>query len=71
MRDGPIGRGMQKALTDLIMRYGTEGMIRLYNEDGIYNCYLKMEKPDAEEAPPAANAVGGGRPGNSGQAARL
>ena len=81
-RDGPIGRGMQKALTELIMKYGTVGMIRLYNEDGVYNCYLKMERTNRvhkdntltrlDDVPMPINAVEeDGEPGNSRRAARL
>jgi hypothetical protein len=74
---------MQKALTGLIMKYGTVGMIRLYNEDGVYNCYLKMEKKivqhkdntltKLEDVPLPINAVEerSGSSGNSRRAARL
>jgi hypothetical protein len=82
-RESPIGRGMQKALGGLIMKYGTIGMIRLYNEDGVYNCYLKMEKKivqhkdntltKLEDVPLPINAVEerSGSSGNSRRAARL
>jgi len=54
-KDGPIAKGMEAALRQLIKQYGDKQLLRLYVERGVYNFYLKVD----EAEPLAAVSVSG------------
>jgi hypothetical protein len=43
-KDGPIAKGLRKELARLMKLHGSEGMLPLYEENGVYNFYLRMPK---------------------------
>lgn len=67
-RTSPIAKGMQKELDRLIKMHGDKGLIPLYEENGVYNFYLRREAPPAQDVQRDGGAVASaeveGQPGS-------
>ena len=48
---GPVAQGLHQAYEKLIKKHGEDGHIPMYDENGVYNFYLKMEGPKAGVTP--------------------
>jgi hypothetical protein len=46
-RSSPIAKGLEKELHKLINKHGDKNLIRLYEENGVYNFYLRRESSRA------------------------
>ena len=45
-RTGRIGRKLEKTLEELIRNNGTETLLPVYQERGVYNFYMQVEKAE-------------------------
>ena len=41
-KDGPIAKGLRKELARLMKAHGSADLLPLYEENGVYNFYLRM-----------------------------
>ncbi len=62
-RSSPIAKGLEKELHKLIKKYGDKNLIQLYEENGVYNFYLRRESSRAGGEEFWKEVPGGRKPG--------
>ena len=57
-RNGPIAEGLRKSFTALTARHGYSTLIPLYEENGVYNFYVKKQRCEAVQSLDKSLSIG-------------
>ena len=66
-RNGPIALGLRKEFDRLVSKHGVDALIPLYEENGVYNFYIKKQGSEPVRSlavSPIENQPGNDRQGN-------